>query len=291
MIIPTTIRDQLLYHTTRIRARTPDGREPLGTGFFFAHYIPGTNKVMNFVVTNKHVVEGAFVASFLLHLGERKNGAFVPAGRSIDIELFNLGERVFGHPDPNVDLCLIPFSDAITWIKEQHDATPYFLPVDKERVATPAVLTELTAVEDILMIGYPNGLWDEVNNYPIIRRGLTATHPAVNFKGKPEGVIDIAALPGSSGSPVLIVNEGGYMQGGDFIVGSSRVWFLGVLYAGPQMTAEGSIVIKDVPTVQLPFAQINLMMHLGYYIKASQVDALVDAYVAREKQRGTYPTS
>ncbi len=44
------------------------------------------------------------------------------------------------------------------------------------------------------MIGYPNGIWDEANNMPIIRRGITATHPNFNYNGKPEFMIDAACF-------------------------------------------------------------------------------------------------
>lgn len=52
------------------------------------------------------------------------------------------------------------------------------------------------------MVGYPDGIWDEFNNQPIVRRGITATHPKNDFNGKGEFLIDAVCFPGSSGSPV-----------------------------------------------------------------------------------------
>lgn len=60
------------------------------------------------------------------------------------------------------------------------------------------------------MIGYPNGLWDSVNNMPIVRRGTMATNISLNHNDKREFVIDAACFPGSSGSPVVLFNKGGY---------------------------------------------------------------------------------
>ena len=68
-------------------------------------------------------------------------------------------------------------------------------------------LAKLNAVEEIMMIGYPNGLWDAKNNLPIVRRGITGTPAFVDYNDKPEFVIDAACFPGSSGSPVFIVNQ------------------------------------------------------------------------------------
>jgi hypothetical protein len=43
----------------------------------------------------------------------------------------------------------------------------FYKAVNRKFMALAADLAELSAVEDILMIGYPIGLWDEHNNFPI----------------------------------------------------------------------------------------------------------------------------
>lgn len=58
------------------------------------------------------------------------------------------------------------------------------------------------------MLGYPIGLADARNNYPIFRKGYTAAHPAVDFNEDGIGLVDMACFPGSSGSPIYILNEG-----------------------------------------------------------------------------------
>jgi hypothetical protein len=47
----------------------------------------------------------------------------------------------------------------------------------KQHVATAADLVELSPAEEILMIGYPNGIWDDVNNMPVFRRKIAVTYP------------------------------------------------------------------------------------------------------------------
>jgi len=104
------------------------------------------------------------------------------------------------HPEPDIDLCILPIAPILIAAKEQGD-DPFFVPADDSLIPTPADLNDLTAMEDIVMIGYPNGICDSVNNQPVFRKGITATHPAKDFKGKPEFMIDAACFPGSSGSP------------------------------------------------------------------------------------------
>jgi hypothetical protein len=132
-------------------------------------------------------------------------------------------------------------------------------------------LDELTAVEEILMVGYPSGISDRANNYPIFRKGITATHPANRYEDRDEFMIDAACYPGSSGSPVFLYNLGNYVskQGGTVI--GTRFLFLGILYAGPQYTATGQIKIVTIPERQDTLAQTSIPINLGNVIRASKL--------------------
>ena len=96
-------------------------------------------------------------------------------------------------------------------------------------IPTQAEIDQLGAVESVLMVGYPIGLWDSVNNKPIVRRGTTATHPAIEFSGRPEFLIDCACWPGSSGSPVVLYQEfASADRQGNINMGGTKMKLLGV---------------------------------------------------------------
>lgn len=97
------------------------------------------------------------------------------------------------------------------------------------------------------MIAYSNGIWDLVNNKPIIRKGVTATHTKFDYNGKMEFMVDTACFPGSSGSLAKLLNLGNYCTKDGSIIMRNRVKFLGVMYAGPQHIASG-IRIINIPT-------------------------------------------
>lgn len=146
----------------------------------------------------------------------------------------------------------------------------FYIPFTKDILLTEKHKDELTAIEDVLMIGYPNGIWDSVNNMPIFRKGTTATNPLIDYNGKKEIMIDIAAFPGSSGSPVLIFNDSGYRdKRGNMFMGAQRVILLGVLYAGPQATTTGEIVMT--PNVQRPIFVSQIPNNLGLIIKSERI--------------------
>jgi len=137
-------------------------------------------------------------------------------------------------------------------------------------IQSDAELSDLFSVSDVLMIGYPIGLWDEKNNLPLIRRGITAVHPKTNFNGNSVGCIDIAALPGSSGSPVVIFDQGVYATRGSTVAGS-RAILLGVLFAGPRQRIDGKVEIVEIPTASVAVSAMQIPAHLGYYVKAKEI--------------------
>jgi hypothetical protein len=79
---------------------------------------------------------------------------------------------------------------------------PFFLTVAATDFATFTEDRLLPACE-VLFVGYPNDVYDQVNNLPVIRAGKIASMPKVDFNGKPEFLIDAHVWPGSSGSPVF----------------------------------------------------------------------------------------
>ena len=58
---------------------------------------------------------------------------------------------------------------------------------------------------------------------------------------------------------------------GNNTIMSPRLLFLGVLYAGPQLTVTGEIIVVDVPTVQTEIVASKMMMNLGFVIKADRI--------------------
>ncbi|MNR86723.1 hypothetical protein D3C72_175780 [compost metagenome] len=269
MINPQTISEQLMYATVRIEARDGDTITSTGSGFLYQENL-GNDKHLPLVITNKHVIDGNSSAVFHMHVSD---GNGLPTGKFIPAIVDNLATCVIGHPDPSVDLCAILVGNI------HADATAkgislFLKYLTSDLIYSDLQLSELSAVEDVLMVGYPIGLWDSANNFPIIRRGTTASHPAVDFQGKSITVIDAACFPGSSGSPVLVVNEGFYRNKSGTVVGD-RAILLGVLASGPCMTASGQVTIVDIPTKQAAIASTQIMIHLGNIVKAKEIVKLV----------------
>jgi hypothetical protein len=226
------------------------------------------NSFIPVIVTNKHVVKDSTIGRF--HITLASEDGTPKYGSHIQIELDDFEKRWIGHPDPNVDLAVTLCGPILNEMKET-DKKPFFKSLSQTLIQSDNSLKNLNSVEEITMVGYPNGIWDSINNIPIVRRGITATPIYLDYAGKKEFVIDAACFPGSSGSPVFILNEGSFSDKNSGLIAGNRLIFVGILYAGPQMTTQGDIIVVDVPTDQKAFSLSKLMINLGYCIKASRV--------------------
>jgi hypothetical protein len=271
MIRLTSNASRSLFTTTRIVGERPDGTTSTGTGFFFK-YTVDEQTFVPVLITNKHVVKGTNKGLFFIHESYMDHeGQPQPSENSFGLRIQNFENCWIDHPDEEIDLSAMPLAS----LHQQAQAVgkePFYMFLDESSIPTQAQHEDLTAMEDLTMVGYPIGIWDDVNNLPILRRGITASHPATNFRGKSLGIVDIAAFPGSSGSPIFILNEGSsFLTPTHHRIGVTRLIFLGVIFAGPQHSVDGSIKVVDIPTKQVPIASTMIPAHLGYYIKSAEI--------------------
>ena len=265
-----SLLEQLQYTTARIEGENKDGHTITGTGFFFKLLDnSSTGEFFPVMITNRHVVESIVKGRFYITLANTE-GDPDDASR-YGFEITNFNDAWTYHPNSNIDLCAIPIAPYLNYVVSL-GKTPFYRTFENEYLPTQEQLEELDAIEDIIMIGYPNGIWDNVNNQPIIRRGITATHPNKNYMGRKEFMADIAAFPGSSGSPILICNSGSYSdKRGNTYFGQSRLLLLGVLRAGPQHITTGEIAVVPASTSNKPISIHGIPNNLGIVIKAEMI--------------------
>jgi len=185
-------------------------------------------------------------------------------------EITNFQKPWLNHPDLGVDLCAMPIS-AFVKEMEKKGIKPFITFFDFSILPKPRDIDEMAGLERVVMVGYPNGLWDEAHNQPVFRSGVLASHYKFDWNGEPEFVIDAACVPGSSGSPVLLVDIGQVFTKKGLNIGASRIKLLGVLYAGPVLSADGSIEVIPVPTLGTIQTRTDIPINLGYVIKAEKL--------------------
>ncbi len=199
-----TLAEQLFFTTTFLQGRTSAGRIS-GTGFVYRVDLK-TGTQAPFLVTNKHVLRNVdelkirFVAA-----GGDGNPKFGHAAEATMTEYHE--EAWTGHPAPLIDVAVYPLAEAIEGLRTV-GTPPFYKSLAPAMCLTREKATALDALEDITFLGYPNGVFDTANFLPVARRGVTATPIAIDYRGEPAFLIDASVFPGSSGSPVFIINQG-----------------------------------------------------------------------------------
>jgi hypothetical protein len=251
---------QLLFSTVRILALGRDAMHGAATAFVFARQL-SAGSVAPFLVTNRHVIENKVKIQFFFTVGFQGSPLI---GETVMIEMYEPEEHWYFNADPDIDIAVTPLAEIIDDATLQGKNILY-RSFGTESVLTQEQLEKLDCSEQICFVGYPSGLMDSVNKTPIIRRGHTATSYFLDYMGRKEFLIDAPVIPGSSGSPVLLVWEG------------KAAAFLGIIYAYITMDEAGEI--RKIGDPKKETNQIGNSLGIGTVIKAEMVVATIEAYL------------
>jgi hypothetical protein len=271
-----TLAEQLLFTTVHVECHDSKGNVSVGTAFVID--IKRGEKHKAFLVTNKHVVAGAVTGYIRFHL---KNGQEPDWGKGYRLKIKDFEKLWIGHKDPDVDVTVMSMSLILAQARKS-DKKLFYRSISLNLSPTKEEVDDLDAVEEVLFIGYPNGIFDAANYLPVVRRGITASPLQIDHEGRPRFLIDAAVFGGSSGSPVFLVDRGAYSaRDGGIVVGRRRIYFLGLVAAGYYQESTGVIEERPIPTANSQFVAVGKnMLNLGIVYKASTICELVEKLVA-----------
>jgi V8-like Glu-specific endopeptidase len=262
-----TVIEQLSFSTVRIEATLPDGSISTGTGFFYAIRLEG--KHIPLIITNKHVVENSLTGKLRFTL---KNQSGEPDyGNHFDCQITDFKDAWTNHPDPDIDLCAMPIAEVQKLTVEKTNKEPFYIPLNLDNLLSPSDIDELIGMEEVKMIGYPNGLWDEINNMPLYRQGVLASNYKLDWNDMTVFIVDLSVFPGSSGSPIFLLDEKGYKTKNGTVLGATRFKLIGIVYAVFQSTVDGDIKTVKIPTSKKDIAVSLIPNNLGIAIKSHRL--------------------
>ena len=261
-----TLSETLIHSTIRIICGNGQAAS-CGTGFFFLFSTDNPDVTIPVIVTNRHVVKGATSGTLLFSLCDDEQH-YLP-GKTHEYKISNFEQCWQFHPDKNVDLCVMP----IAQFYKKYRPNPYNLYmtyISEKDIPSAEEIENFSHIEDITVIGYPDGLWDQKNNLPLVRRGITASSLHYDFNGNSEFVIDAAIFGGSSGSPVFVYNDGYYMSRGGLSLGH-RAKLVGINRAVYLHPIHGEITEINPTEVSLGKTAIQMPNGLGIAIHARKL--------------------
>jgi hypothetical protein len=271
----TSLAENLFFTTVRIDTLTKDGGTGSGTGFLFTHKYKDQD--FPFVVTNKHVIAGALKGGITFIRGDANKPKL---GESFRIDFDSFETHWHGHPDADTDITVTPLVPLVNFMKNQ-GVDVFFRSITTENIPNAEQEKTLDAIEEIVFVGYPNGIWDSKNFTPIARKGTTATPLIIDYEGKNKFLIDASVFGGSSGSPVFIYQSGVYATKNGPATAGTKFFFIGVVAAVYFKTATNDIISLPIPTHTKDVAIDKEMIDLGIVFKAKTVLEAIEAAIGK----------
>ncbi|TWT29180.1 hypothetical protein KOR34_53190 [Posidoniimonas corsicana] len=261
---------RMLSHATlRLVCQGEDAEVWGGTGFLFDFAKDGNADGLA-VVTNRHILEEAVrVTTRLTHVKAGTDEA--DYGNITSEVLADVEGAWIDHPDDDIDLAALPISECLLEARKRR--LPYFVSaLTPQDMLSDEELKTTDAMSEVIMVGYPDLIEDSVNNMPVFRKGICATHPHLNYDGNPDFLTDIASYPGSSGSPVFLHRSLWPLAGGKALGPYTKL--LGIHHSGMEFTTSGDV---DVVTPEAFVSQSKVPMHIGIAVRCEKLRELGEA--------------
>ena len=192
---------EMLRTTCRI---THDGRS--GTGFFVRR-----EKAV-YLVTAAHVFEESGGPECQLIL-RRKTDGMAGERRELPITVRREGKALWKR-DAKEDVAAIP-------VELPKDLDVLALPFDRILPTTASGDSGVQVGQDVWLPGYPAQLEANAAGWPVLRRGMIASHPLSPVSSVPTMIVDIQSFGGDSGAPLYTLVQGSPHLAG-MVVGMHR---------------------------------------------------------------------
>lgn len=212
-----------------------------GTGFLISRGVDEHHSKV-FLITNKHILgrdrEQRLAVERLKIYMNMKLGNGKVAGVPDEYPMYAYGERLWrGHPEEDVDVLAID----LTYLFELRPKVSYKTGT-YDWIADKPLLEEnqISAGDEVIVLGYPNGVQQGITVYPLVRQGIIASQigdylredygdagdasqEALERRGF---LIDGAIIPGSSGSPVILKPGPNRYLDGQYRIGEPTMPYL-----------------------------------------------------------------
>jgi len=267
-----------MFSTVRIMTENHVGEKFSATGFIFGYPID-EKKAIPFMVTNKHVIKN--MKKGTLHFINEKDGNPV-LGEGCNLPITDFENQWYANSNKDIDIAVFPFGRIIKHI-EKENIHIYYKMVSGRIIPKIDDLEDCDAVEDVLFIGYPKGVYDEKNYTPIIRKGITATPVYLDYNGKKQFLIDASIFPGSSGSPVFLYDNNIHWTKKDGKPSDSRTLFLGIVSEAYLYEEENEVKRITIPAQEILKSSHKQMLGLGIVFKSETIITTIEEYLKKNQ--------
>jgi hypothetical protein len=214
--IPQPDQANLTGLTTPIEVKFSDGRLLQGSGFFYFEFGPDDPNAQGphwravthvYVVTAKHIIQ----PTRLKELTKFTYAMRVGDGDHVNWHLFDLnstdlGKRLHLCKKDEIDVAVIDVTDILnTEMRkplEQRAQWLNFNGANSDEFPGKSPI-QVQPGDDLVVIGYPSGFYDQFNKLPALKTGLLNTPIGLHYNGRDAFLMDFKYREGSSGSLII----------------------------------------------------------------------------------------
>lgn len=248
------------------------GKQVQGTGFFYQELAPKdpTKNAQwraiesTWIVTNRHVLlprlgENEIIPdSVTFHV--RKIVSHGVIWEPVILDLSEIKKRLRLHTDVKVDVAILHVHDLLIERIKTGDNYMQWSAVSEENLPGNNNIS-VEVADDVVIIGYPKGFYDEKNVFPIAKSGMIATRWGLNFNGMPVFLIDAKLFPGSSGSIVITKPINFTAVDGRIMYAKEKQFaFLGV-YSGEPFRQQDPIDLDDMRIIRKDTFNVGIVWY------------------------------
>jgi hypothetical protein len=204
-IHPTSYAEIAYLSTVRLLVEKRSGPEAASA------FVVNDAVEKHFIVTARHVIEEALSVTIHFYSGEQGPDL----GNPMPYEIREPGEFWHPHSDRGIDVVDAPLEAVEQFFAAEKHAVfvasiPFQCFAGKWQHYPPSPFSSArrpAALDEVLLVGFPNDYRDTPTSLPLLRRGQIATPLWLDHENRPVFVIDTAASHGTSGGPVYYVEE------------------------------------------------------------------------------------
>ena len=194
------------------------------TGFFAFLNINGVGT--DVIFTAKHFAQKISRVVFRLHYKDNGNLITVP-----------ISAEVQWHFSEDADLAYCEFKPIEERFRKITGRRVYAAALTQKDILTEKQLKEIGILDEVVMVGYPEGEASTHHKFPLFSKGYVASRPKDTIEDG-EGFVNISGMGGFSGAPIFLNTTG--------------LKFLGVLVSGiTDGTSEVSGMCRYVPAYEI----------------------------------------
>lgn len=231
------------------------------TCFFVRTIINGTEE--KYLVTNKHVLMNKEKAILYLN---RYNKITKKFNYNYKVEITMLDAVEF-HEKYDLAVLNINFLDNLNTETETLEYTTVGLGM------IPNDYNIFSNIQSIIILGYPDGLYNANYNLPIVRTGITSTPIKNTLKNKDEFIIDVPTIGGSSGSPI-------------FAEVDNKLYLIGVVYC--TLRQKFTIDRYGKRLYHSSKYTVKIDGHLGIAIRSNQIRDFIHSLLGKTNKNIEY---